>query len=330
MSKLGSRASVAAVASAVVLALSACNPEAPKFAFKSAERRGVLNSNGLRFVIMPDTSTQLVEVDVHYDVGAREDPQGKAGLAHLVEHLMFQTRPDGPTTPPIFQTLLDIATFVNAFTNWDMTHYWTTVSQENFDGMLKIEAMRMFYAADLPGKDNLPAFGCSTVPQSEFEREREVVRNEIRAQSSADDYVVQLIESTMYPHGHAYERLIGGNDEQIAGISLPDACKFMKDYYAPERATVIIAGNVDVDKTVEAVQKWFGNIPKRAGIPRTEVKPFQPQHDRREIQADVERPSVWIGWALPAHNTPEGEAAQFGIGAAFARIARKGEEYGFA
>ena len=94
---------VAAACSLAVFA--SCNPETPKFAFKSAERRGVLNVNGMRFVIMPDPTTELVEVDVHYDVGSREDPQGKAGLAHLVEHLMFQTRPDGPNTAPIFQTL---------------------------------------------------------------------------------------------------------------------------------------------------------------------------------------------------------------------------------
>jgi zinc protease len=311
-------------ASVAVLLLGACTPEQPRFAFKSAERRGVLNSNGLRFVIMPDPTTQLVEVDVHYDVGSREDPQGKAGLAHLVEHLMFQTRPDGPDTPPIFQTLLDISTFVNAFTNWDMTHYWTTVRADNFDSMLKIEAMRMFYAADLP------PFGCSTLKQSEFEREREVVRNEIRAGSKADDYVVQLIEAAMYPKGHAYEREIGGNDQQIASITLDDACQFMKKYYAPERATVIIAGGVDVAAAEEAVQKWFGKLPKRAASPRVEVAPFTVDHAKREIQADVERPSVWIGWSLPASNTPEGEAAQFGIGAAFGRIARKGDEYGFA
>ena len=325
-----SKISLCVGAAAVLMLLGACNPETPKFAFKSSERRGVLKSNGMRFVIMPDTTTELVEVDVHYDVGAREDPQGKAGLAHLVEHLMFQTRPDGPTTAPIFQTLLDISTFVNAFTSWDVTHYWTTVRSENFDSMLKIEAMRMFYAADLPGAADAPAFGCSTVPMSEFEREREVVRNEIRAGSSADDYIVQLVEANFYPKGHAYERMVGGNDVQIASAQLTDACKFMKDYYAPERATVIIAGNVDVDKAVEGIQKWFGNIPKRTGVPRTEVAIFQPEHATREIQADVERPSVWIGWPLPPGNTPEGEAAQFGVGGAFFRIAQAAEDYGFA
>lgn len=315
---------------AATLVLAACTPENPRFAFKTAERRGVLKSNGLRFVIMPDSSTELVEVDVHYEVGAAEDPIGKAGLAHTVEHLMFQMRPDGPNTPPIFQTLLDLATFVNAFTSWDMTHYWTTVRAENFDSMMKIEAMRMFFAADVPGTPELPAFGCSTIPVSEFEREREVVRNEIRAGSSAEDYVEQLVEEKLFPNGHAYERMVGGNDAQIASAQLSDACKFMKDYYAPERATVIIAGGVDVEKAVEAVEKWFSKIPRRTPAPRTEVKAFTPPHGKQEIEADVERPSVWIGWALPPGNTPEGEAAQFGAIRAFAKIARKGDEYGFA
>ena len=72
---------------------------------QEAERRGRLESNGIRFVLMPDETTQLAEVDIRYDVGSREDPPGRAGLAHLVEHLMFQTRPDGPNTAPMFQTI---------------------------------------------------------------------------------------------------------------------------------------------------------------------------------------------------------------------------------
>jgi zinc protease len=318
------------VAIAIAGLLLSCTASSPKFAFKHAERRGVLQSNGMRFVIMPDTTTQLVEVDVHYEVGAREDPQGLAGLAHLVEHLMFQMRPDGPTTSPIFDTLLQLTTFVNAFTRWDMTHYMSMIRADNLDAMLKIEAMRMYYAADLPGTTDAPAFGCSTLPESEFERERDVVRNEIRAGSSADDYVEQVVEALMYPKGHAYERLVGGNDVQIASAQLKDACEFMHKYYAPERATLIIAGNVDVDKTVAEIQKWFGRIPKRQAAPRVEVTSFTPPHQRQEVKADVERPSVWIGWALPPRNTPEGQAANFGIGAAFGQIFEKGKEYGFA
>ena len=317
------------VALATLLLLS-CKASNPRFAFKAAERRGVLEANGLRFVIMPDASTDLVQVDVHYEVGAAEDPQGKAGLAHFAEHLMFQMRPDGPNTPPIFQTLLELTTFINAFTSADMTHYWSTVRKENFDAMLKIEAMRMYFAADMPATPELPAFGCSTIPVGEFEREREVVRNEIRAQSGADDYVEQLIEEKLFPDGHAYERSVGGDDAQIASATLSDACKFLKDYYAPSRATVIIAGGIDVDTAVAGIQKWFSKIPKREPAPRVEVKPFQVKPEKHEIEADVERPTLWVGWALPPQNTPDGEAARFGIGSAFGRIARKADEYGFA
>jgi predicted Zn-dependent peptidase len=175
---------------------------------------------------------------------------------------------------------------MNAFTNADMTHYWTTVHSENLDAMLKIEAMRMFYAADLP------PFGCSTLKESEFEREREVVRNEIRAGSSANIYVEQLIAAQLYPPHHAYSRETGGDDQQIASASLKDACEFMKKYYAPERATIVIAGNVDIAKTTELIKKWFGKIPKRAG--RARGRAVCAQHAPRR-SADVERPAVWIG-----------------------------------
>jgi zinc protease len=317
-------------AAAIGALMLSCGATSPRFAFTSAERRGVIETNGLRFVIMPDTTTKLAEVDIRYDVGAREDPQGKAGLAHLVEHLMFQPRPDGPETPPLFQTIIDLATDFNAYTNWDTTHYRMTSQSDNLDSMLKIEAMRMYYAADLPELNGIPAFGCSTVPEPEFEREREVVRNEIRAGSSAEGYIVQLVEATMYPQGHAYQRLVGGNDVQIASAQHKDACDFMKKYYTPSRATIVIAGNVDVDQTIELIKKWFGKIPKRDAAARMAVEPFTTQHDKVTIEADVERPAVWIGWALPDATTPEGEAARFGIWSAFGRVYMASRDYNFA
>jgi len=303
------------LAASFVLSCSA--PAEPKFALKAAERRGRLESNGLRFVIMPDESTQLAEVDIRYDVGSREDPPGRAGLAHLVEHMMFQVRPDGPNTAPIFQTILDLATDMNAYTNWDTTHYYMASRTENLDAMLKIEAMRMYY-------------GCQNVPEQEFEREREVVRNEIRAQSSAEGQVYQYVEAAFYPKGHAYERMIGGNDEQIASASLQEVCEFMKKYYTADRAVLLVAGGVNVDDTIASIQKWFAKIPKREAAPRVEVKPFTVVHEKKEIEADVERPSVWIGWPLPPGNTPEGEMAQFGVQRLIGEIAEKAGEYEFA
>ncbi|MBA3541406.1 MAG: insulinase family protein [Deltaproteobacteria bacterium] len=309
---------VLAGAIAASLLFVSCNSGTPKFAFKHAEKRGTLQSNGLKFVLMPDETTQLVEVDVRYDVGSREDPPGKAGLAHLVEHMMFQQRPDGAGTPPLMESINDISTFFNAYTNWDSTHYMTTGRMENLDALLKIEAMRMYY-------------GCQTVSEAEFLREREVVRNEIRQrQGTAEGQIPQIVLSSIYPKGHAYERMIGGDDGQLTTITLNDACEFMKSYYTPSAATVIVAGGFDVDKTAEAVQKWFGKLEKRTAAARVEVKPFTVTKDTKTVELDVERAQVIVAWALPPSNTPEGEAARYGLGNAFGKIQRASADYDFA
>ncbi|MGH2898209.1 MAG: M16 family metallopeptidase, partial [Solirubrobacteraceae bacterium] len=155
------------VVAAVVGGVACGDTSVPKIAFKQPEVRGRLQKNGLRFVVMPDTTTQLVEIDVRYEVGAREDPPGKAGLAHLVEHLMFQQRPDATTGKSVMQMLQQMTLAMNAYTNWDTTHYMVNARAEMLDPLLKLEAMRMFYR-------------CETIPEEEFLREREVVRNEIR------------------------------------------------------------------------------------------------------------------------------------------------------
>src|SRR5215813_4311308 len=112
------------VAAGVVAILLGCSTAAPTFVFKQhGEIRGRLQKNGLRFVVMPDPTTPLAEVDVRYEVGSREDPPGKAGLAHLVEHLMFQQRPEGPETKPLMQVLQQVTLNMNAYTESDKTHY---------------------------------------------------------------------------------------------------------------------------------------------------------------------------------------------------------------
>lgn len=308
----------AAVAALATFVLAACPPSAPRFAIKYAEKRGTITKNGLRFVIVPDATTQMVEVDVRYDVGSREDPVGKAGIAHLVEHLMFQQRPDGPTTPPLMHFLDQLTVFFNAFTNWDTTHYMTSSRADMADSLLKIEAMRMY-------------FGCQTISEEEFAREREVVRNEIRWRGGdARGEMERMILASVYPKGHAYAREVGGNDQQLATITLQDACDFMKNYYTPDRATVVVAGGVDVEKTAEMIEKWFGNIERRAPAARVPVAPVTIDTSRVSFDVDIERPMVHVAWALPPGNTPEGEAVQFGLNRAFFRTAQKAQEYGFA
>ena len=301
----------------MLVLVGACAAAPPRFAFKHAERRGRL-ANGVRFVLMPDSTAQQIEVDVRYDVGAREDPAGKAGLAHLVEHLMFQQRPDGPGSPPLMQSINDLSTGFNAYTNWDTTHYMTGARADSLDALLKIEAIRLFY-------------GCQTITPDEFAREREVVRNEIRQRAATpEDQIPNLLLSAIYPRGHAYARPVGGDDQQLAQITLDDACGFIARYYAPERATLIVAGGFELDAAVAAIEKWFARIAARRAAPRTPVEPFQVAGGRLELARDVERPSVHVIWPLPPASTPEGEAVRFGLFTTLFRVADKADEYEFA
>ncbi len=299
--------------------LIACNPEVPKTTFVYGEKRGTLTSNGLRFVIMPDKTTSLVEVDVRYEVGSREDPEGKAGIAHLVEHMMFQQKPDGPDTQPLMHSIGQLTSFFNAYTNWDTTHYMMQGRVDRMDDLIKIEAMRMH-------------FRCQTISEDEFLREREVVRNEIRQRGGTPEgRIPDLILEQVYPQRHAYSRMIGGDDANLTNITLKDVCDFMDKYYTPDRATVIVAGGMDVDAATASIQKWFGGLEKRVGGPRVEVAPVTSvTAGRAEYDLDIERPYVVVTWPLPAANTPEGRAVQYGINRAWIETAGQAFDYGFA
>jgi predicted Zn-dependent peptidase len=126
---------------------------------------------------------------------------------------------------------------------------------------VKIEAIRM--------RD-----GCRTISEYEFLREREVVRNEIRRGGrSAEARIPELTMSEIYPPDHAYARPIGGDDEQLSTITLRDACEFMRQYYVPERAVVIVAGGFAPEAAIRSIETWFNTLDKRAPAPRHAVAP---------------------------------------------------------
>ena len=299
------------------LAALGCGSGATQFQFAFSEQRAQLG-NGLRVVVLPDKNTELVEVDVRYNVGSSSDPEGKAGLAHLVEHLMFLQRPEGPGSPPLSRYINQVVTSFNAYTTWDSTHYMMQGRRENLDSMLQIEAMRLFY-------------GCRTLPEAEFAREREVVRNEIRQRTGTPEgQIPQLLLSAVYPEKHAYSRMIGGNDEQLASITLQDACAFMATYYVPSNATLVVAGNVTRDDLIPMVTKWFGQLPARPARATARVTPLTLQRQRVEHTVDVERPWLYAVWALPPLNTREGELANFAVGLVGSWVARFAVDWPFA
>jgi zinc protease len=300
-----------AVFIAATILAGSCSPKAPQVRFKYAERRGVLKSNGLRVVVIPDKTTAMVQVDVRYEVGSNEDPPGKAGIAHLVEHMMFQHRMLGPDKPPTFDLLPQIALTFNAYTTYDKTHYYLVGAKEDLEGLLKVEAFRMNAL-------------CETIPKEQFDREREVVRNEIRQRGGTPEGLMpDLVLQAVYPKGHPYSHTTGGNDEQLSSITFEDVCTFMNRYYTPERATVIVTGNVaDPDATIKMVNDIFHGIPKRSPAPRLAVTPIETHYKKVEYLLDIERPVIFVVWPTVARTSKEWTK----VGALFSAVFRIADE----
>jgi zinc protease len=171
--------------------------------------------------------------------------------------------------------------------------------KEDMRTLLQLEALRL-------------ETGCKLIPEEQFEREREVVRNEIRQRMGTPDG--QMIYETLraaYPEGHPYHEMVGGNDEQLTNITMDDVCKFMADYYVPARATVIVTGNVDQEEVGKTVNQFFGGIPPGNPAPRTEVTPISIKKHTVTKEFDLERTVVNVLWAMPPHFTPEHDNASF-------------------
>lgn len=302
---------------AMAVALS-CTPSTPTYTIKYTEMRAKID-NGLRMVIIPDTTTPMVHVAVRYEVGSNEDPPGKAGLAHLVEHMMFQHRFLGPDKPPTFEILPQIATGFNAWTNFDTTHYYLDGRKEDLDAMLRIEAARMGAL-------------CDTIPPAEFEREREVVRNEIRQRGGTPEGLIpQMILDAAYPEGHAYRETVGGNDAQLSSITFQDVCDFLTKYYTPDRATVIVAGNVDPTEVAGKVKFTFGGIKARPPAPRKEVHALSDlKYEKIVHELDTERSQVLVMWQLPPRGSEHYEAGDAMIGVVGSKLAFFNDKYDFA
>jgi zinc protease len=299
-----------------LVAWSSCTPKDPTYSFKYAEKRARLD-NGLRLVVIPDRTTPLVQVDVRYEVGSNEDPPGKAGLAHMAEHMMFQHRMLGPDKPATFDLLPQIALSYNGRTDYDRTHYYLIAGKEDLESLLRVEAFRMNAR-------------CRTIPPAEFDREREVVRNEIRRIIARPAGLAgQIIARDVYPPGHPYSHDAGGDDRQLAAIRFEDVCDFVEKYYTPDRATVIVSGNVDPDDVGRRVVHLFGGIPRRTAAPRAPVPAIALKAKRVEHEMGIERPSVVVLWRLPPDNSPDSTKAA-ALFAFTGRLARLAEEWDFA
>ena len=216
--------------------------------------------NGLRVIIHRDTSTPMAAINMLYDVGSRDEDQGRTGLAHLLEHLMF----GGSANIPFFDREIQrTGGENNAFTSNDITNYYIQLPAGNLETGLWLESDRMFGLL---------------FTQKGLDIQRNVVIEEYKQRYLNQPYgdIWLLLRPLAYKH-HPYRwPTIGRDISHIENITLDEVKSFFYEHYCPSNAILTIAGNVDTEASLEMVNKWFGPIERRRKTTRSlPVEPAQ-------------------------------------------------------
>jgi len=206
--------------------------------------------NGLEVILHSDRSVPLVAVDVWYHVGSGDEEPGLSGFAHLFEHMMFQgAKHIGRDVH--FQILRKVGgTSVNGTTNKDRTNYFEVVPSHQLETALWLESDRMGYLLDVLGQDAL-------------DNQIDVVRNERRQRYDNVPFGQErfAVAAGLYPEGHPYRFLTIGKHEDLENAKLADVRGFFKRWYVPSNATLVLAGDFELEQGKALVDKWFGSFP---------------------------------------------------------------------
>jgi zinc protease len=206
-----------------------------------------LFDNGIRLVHSRDAMTRMVGLDFLYDVGSRDEVEGKTGLAHLVEHLMFA----GSANAHNFDAALQAAGGIsNGGTGADTTCYYEILPAQNIETAFWLESDRLMK----------PEFNPKHV-----DLQRNVVLEEFKQNYLNSPYgdVGMLINKsayTVHPYRHS---TIGDSFDEVASLTVDDVERFFYSHYAPQNLVIAVTGNVDFDSVVELIERWFGSIPRR-------------------------------------------------------------------
>lgn len=251
-------------------------------------------ANGLRIVHTEDHSTQMVAINVLYDVGARDEEEHRTGFAHLFEHLMF----GGSVHIPDYDTPVQEAGGENnAWTTNDLTNYYLTLPRQNVEVGFWLESDRML--------------GLAFSPES-LEVQRMVVMEEFKQRYLNQPYgdAGHLIRELAYTT-HPYRwPTIGRKLEHIAHATLEEVKAFFFRFYAPNNAVLSVAGNIRFDEVVRLAEKWFGGIPRRdVPVRNLPQEPEQTGIRRKEVVRDVPLDTLYMAFHVPARLHPDYYAA---------------------
>jgi zinc protease len=245
--------------------------------------------NGLQVVIVRNTLAPVVSTDLTYLVGSRDDPSDVPGMAHAQEHMMFRGTKNLSTAE-----LGTIATALggdfNAQTSEMTTQYQFTVPAQDVDAVLRIESDRMRDVLDL---------------QSQWQNERGAIEQEVARDEAAPGNDFFTDASAIAFKGTPYEHPGVGTKAAFDAVTGPRIKQFWSRWYAPNNAVLVIAGNVDQQKTLAAIRARFESIPSKT-LPAHEAAHFQPL--RRTVikrNTTLAYPLAAVGFRMPGLDNPD-------------------------
>lgn len=217
--------------------------------------------NGLDIILHQDKSDPVVAVAIQFHVGSNREKPGRTGFAHYFEHMLFQKSENLPAGS-FFKNIDNWGGTLNGGTWQDGTVYFEVVPKDALEKVLWMESDRM-------------GFFINAITVEDLENEKPVVKNEKRQRVDNQPYghSQHVILKALYPEGHPYSWTVIGDLEDLQNATLDDVKEFYNNWYGPNNATMVIAGDFESEDVKAMIQKYFGDIPSRGNDTPPEPQP---------------------------------------------------------
>jgi len=249
-------------------------------------------SNGLRVVLNPDDAVPVVSIAIYYDVGSRNEREGRTGFAHLFEHMMFQGS-ENVGKAEHFQFVMKAGGTMNGTTSTERTNYFETLPADQLPLGLWLESDRMRALA---------------VTQENLDNQREAVKEEKRLRYDNQPYgqIFDLLMSMVYKN-FANSHSTIGSMEDLDDATVEDVQEFFRIYYAPNNAVMVLSGAFDIEVAKELIEKYFGSIssqPKPPPIDVSEPEGIAQKYLKYEDKL-APLPAFLMGWKAPERRSDQ-------------------------
>ncbi len=244
--------------------------------------------NGLKLIVIEDKASPMATFQVWYKVGAIDELEGKSGISHLLEHLMFRGSKNYPGN--VFSKIVQSHGGVdNAFTTKDYTVYYQKFAPQKLHVSIDLESDRMV---------NL------LLSQEDFELEKKIVLEERRQryEDSPESLIIEEVIGAAFK-AHPYRKPVIGWTEDIERITLDDVAKHYQQYYCPNNAFIIVAGDVNSDEIIKSIREKFEPIPSCQKNPERRLLYEPKQYGERRVilKRQTHLPMLVMAYKVPAY-----------------------------